>query len=69
MIFKIVIVSMLAVMIYNLFKALLLMNKNDPNKPSMTKFIGRRLYLSVAIVLLLIVGLLTGVITPNPRPY
>jgi len=69
MIFKIVIVGMLAFMVYNLFKALILMNKNDPNKPSMTKFIGRRLYLSVAIVLLLLVGLLSGVITPNPRPY
>ncbi len=69
MIFKIVIVSMLALMVYNLFKALILMNKNDPNQPSMTKFIGRRLYLSVAIVLLLVLGLLTGIITPNPRPY
>ena len=69
MILKIIIVIMLAFMVYNLFKALILMNKNDPNKPSMTKFIGRRLYLSVAIVLLLILGLLTGVITPNPRPY
>ena len=69
MIFKIVIVSMLAFMVYNLFKALILMNKNDPNKPSMTKFIGRRLYLSVGIVLLILVGLLTGIITPNPRPY
>ncbi|MCJ8318290.1 MAG: DUF2909 domain-containing protein [Colwellia sp.] len=69
MIFKIVIVCMLAFMVYNLFKALILMNKNDPNQPSMTKFIGRRLYLSVAIVLLILVGLLTGVITPNPRPY
>ena len=69
MILKIIIVIMLAFMVYNLFKALILMNKNDPNKPPMTKFIGRRLYLSVAIVLLLIIGLLTGVITPNPRPY
>jgi hypothetical protein len=69
MVFKIVIIGLLAFMVYNLFKALLLMNKNDPNKPSMTKFIGRRLYVSVAIVLLLVVGLLTGIITPNPRPY
>jgi hypothetical protein len=69
MVFKIVIVGLLAFMVYNLFKALLLMNKNDPDKPSMTKYIGRRLYISVAIVLLLLVGLLTGVITPNPRPY
>jgi len=69
MILKIVIVGMLAFMIFNLFKALIAMNKNDPNKPSMSKFIGRRLFASVAIVLLLIVGLLTGIITPNPRPY
>jgi hypothetical protein len=69
MLFKIVIVSLLGFMIFNLFKALVLMNKNDPNQPSMTKFIGRRLLVSVALVLLLLVGLLTGLITPNPRPY
>lgn len=69
MIIKIVIIGMLAFMIFNLFKALLIMNKNDPNKPSMSKFIGRRLFTSVAIVLLLLVGILTGIITPNPRPY
>ncbi len=56
-------------MVYNLFKAMMIMLKNDPNQPSMSKFIGRRLMISVAIVLLLIIGLLTGVITPNPRPY
>ncbi|WP_114324990.1 DUF2909 domain-containing protein [Candidatus Colwellia aromaticivorans] len=69
MLFKIVIVAMLAFMVYNLFRALLLMNKNDPNKPSMSKYIGRRLMLSVAIVVLLLIGLLTGLITPNPQPY
>ncbi len=56
-------------MVYNLFYALVLMNKNDPNKPSMSKFIGRRLMVSVALIILLLIGLLTGVITPNPRPY
>ena len=69
MVFKIVIVGMLAFMIFNLFHALLIMNKNDPNKPSMSKFIGRRLYIAVAMVLLLFIGLLTGLITPNHRPY
>lgn len=69
MLFKIIIVAMLAFMVYNLFRALFLMNRNDPNKPSMSKYIGRRLMLSVAIVVLLIIGLLTGLITPNPRPY
>lgn len=69
MLIKIVIVSMLAFMVYNLFRALFIMNRNDPNEPPMSKYIGRRLMLSVAIVVLLIIGLLTGLITPNPRPY
>ncbi len=69
MLFKIIIVAMLAFMVYNLFCALFIMNRNDPNKPPMSKYIGRRLMLSVAIVVLLLIGLLTGLITPNPRPY
>lgn len=69
MLFKVLIVAMLAFMVYNLFRALFLMNKNDPNKPTMSKYIGRRLMFSVAIVILLLIGLLTGLITPNPRPY
>lgn len=70
MLFKIVIVALLLFMVYNLFRALFIMNKKpDPNQPPMSKFIGRRLMFSVAIVVLLLIGLLTGLITPNPRPY
>ncbi|MGV2872857.1 DUF2909 domain-containing protein [Colwellia sp. E150_009] len=70
MLFKIVIIALMIFMVYNLFRALLLMNKKpDPNQPSMTKYIGRRLLVSVAIVVLLLIGLFTGLITPNPRPY
>jgi len=68
-IIKIIILGLMAFMVYSLFSALILMNKNDPNKPSMSKFIGRRVMTSVVIVLLLLVGILTGVITPNPRPF
>ncbi len=69
MLIKLVILGLLGFMIYNLFAALVIMNKNDPNKPSMSKFIGRRVMTSVIIVILLLLGILTGVITPNPRPY
>jgi DUF2909 family protein len=69
MLIKIIIVGLLGFMIYNLFRALMIMNKNDPNKPPMSQFIGRRVMTSVVIVLLLLIGILTGVITPNPRPY
>ena len=65
---KIILVGCLIFMVYNLFKALLIMNKKDPNQPSMSKFIGRRVMISVFIVILMFVGIMTGVITPNPHP-
>ncbi len=68
--FKIIIIALLLFMVYNLFRALVLMNKKpEPSQPSMTKYIGRRLMISVAIVAAVLIGLLTGLITPNPRPY
>ena len=69
MLIKFVIAGLLILMVYNLFRALFIMNKNDPNQPPMSQFIGRRVITSVVIVLLLLLGILTGVITPNPRPY
>ncbi len=69
MLIKIVIVGLLIFMAFNLFKALFIMNSNDPNKPSMSKFIGRRLFASVAILILLLIAIGTGLIVPNPRPY
>jgi len=69
MFIKIAVVGLLIFMIYNLFRALVIMNSNDPNKPNMSKFIGRRVMTSALIVLLLLIGILTGLITPNPRPY
>ena len=69
MLIKVIVVGLLAFMIYNLFRALFIMNKNDPDKPPMSKFIGRRVITSVVIILLLVIGIFTGVITPNPRPF
>ncbi|WP_068547242.1 DUF2909 domain-containing protein [Thalassotalea crassostreae] len=69
MIYKIVIITLLVIMIYNLFRAMVMMNKNDPDKPPMSKYIGRRVMFSALIVLILLIGIATGLITPNPRPY
>lgn len=69
MLIKVIVLCLIALMIYNLFKALKTMNSDDPNKPPMSKFIGRRVMTSAALVIFLIILLLTGVITPNPRPY
>ena len=66
---KIILVGLLAIVVFSLFQALIMMLKNDEEAPKMSKFLGRRLIFSAAVILFLIILLLTGVITPNPRPY
>lgn len=66
---KIIVGLLLIFMIYNLFKAMMIMLKNDPNQPSMTKFIGRRVLASATIIILIIIAMMLGWITPNPSPY
>ena len=69
MLIKILVGLLLAFMIYNLFRAGVIMIKGDAEQPSMTKFIGRRVLASAIIILVLLVAIATGLITPNPRPY
>ena len=69
MLVKIIVGSLVIFMVFNLFKAMMIMLKNEPNQPPMSKFIGRRVMTSVCIVLLLLLAVATGLITPNPRPY
>ncbi|WP_158972676.1 DUF2909 domain-containing protein [Paraglaciecola sp. L3A3] len=69
MLIKILIGSLILFMIFNLFKAMMIMLKNDPDSPPMSKFIGRRLMASVAIIILILLAVATGLITPNPTPY
>lgn len=66
---KILLIAALFYMVYNLFRALMIMNRNDPNQPPMSQFIGRRVATSAFIIILLLVLIVTGVITPNPRPF
>lgn len=65
---KITIGALLLFMIFNLFKAMKIMLKGEQTEP-MSKFIGRRVMASVIIVLLILIAIATGLITPNPRPY
>jgi len=66
---KIIIGILLIVMIYNLFKAMTVMLKNEPKQANMSKYIGRRVLTSVAIVVVILIAVATGLIEPNPRPY
>lgn len=69
MLIKIILITLLALVVISLFQALFVMLKNDADAPKMSKFLGRRLIFSALIVVVLLVLLLTGVITPNHRPY
>jgi hypothetical protein len=69
MLIKILVGGLLLFMVFNLFKAMMIMLKDDPNGPSMSKFIGRRVLTSAIIVGLILLAVATGLITPNPAPH
>ena len=69
MLIKIVLVALVLFMIVNLFMAMRIMIKNDTTKGPMSKYIGRRVLTSAIIVILILIAIGTGLITPNPRPY
>lgn len=69
MIIKTVLVISLLIIIYNLFKALFTMLKDDSEQPKMSKYLGRRVLFSGFVIILLLIAMATGLINPNPRPY
>ncbi|WP_419237031.1 DUF2909 domain-containing protein [Photobacterium leiognathi subsp. mandapamensis] len=68
MLIKILLIGLLLVIIISLFKALPVMLKGQSSRP-MSHYFGWRIGLSVLAFILIVIALLTGVITPNPRPY
>ncbi|MCG7653584.1 DUF2909 domain-containing protein [Alteromonas sp. Cnat2-8] len=69
MLIKIVLVALVLYMIVNLFMAMRIMMKNEASKGPMSKYIGRRVLTSAVIVIIILIAIGTGLITPNPRPY
>ncbi|APE07377.1 MULTISPECIES: DUF2909 domain-containing protein [Alteromonas] len=69
MLIKVILVALVLFMIVNLFMAMRVMMKNDPKDGPMSKYIGRRVLTSVIIVVLILIAIGTGLISPNPRPY
>ena len=69
--FKIAIVLILLYILFNLARAGIAMVKNGdkPDAPSMTHFLGRRVGLSVLVLVLLILAIASGLVPVNPRPY
>ncbi|MBV2130906.1 DUF2909 domain-containing protein [Arsukibacterium indicum] len=69
MLLKLVIIALLLFIVFNLFRAGFIMLRNDPEQKQMSRFLGRRVFYSVLVLLILLLAMALGWITPNPRPY
>lgn len=69
MLLKLIIIALLLFIVFNLFRAGFIMLRNDPEQKQMSRFLGRRVFYSVLVLLLIMVAMALGWITPNPRPY
>lgn len=65
---KLIFIALFIYILVSLFQALKVMRNTD-NKMPMSTFIGRRLLFSVLLLGLIILAIVFGLITPNPRPY
>ncbi|MDN7134211.1 DUF2909 domain-containing protein [Pseudidiomarina terrestris] len=66
---KLILVLLMLFMVYNLMRALITMLRNDPTKPPMTRYLGRRVGASVLAIIIIVLLLASGLLEPNPRPY
>ncbi|UTT86765.1 DUF2909 domain-containing protein [Vibrio pelagius] len=67
--FKVLLVALLFVIAFNLMKALFQFSSSKHNGKQLSHFLGRRVSFSAIVVVLLLLAMATGFITPNPRPY
>ncbi|WP_299797759.1 DUF2909 domain-containing protein [uncultured Shewanella sp.] len=68
LVFKLILVLLLLFIVFNLARALFVMVKGDSKAP-MAHLLGRRVIFSLLVVVLILIALGAGVITPNSRPY
>ncbi|AWB66690.1 DUF2909 domain-containing protein [Saccharobesus litoralis] len=68
MLIKLVIVIALLFVLYNLFRAMMIMVRNE-KEVAMSHYLGKRLLFSAAIILLIILSAALGLIQINPTPY
>ncbi|WP_394246104.1 DUF2909 domain-containing protein [Vibrio profundi] len=69
LIVKIALVLFLFFIIFNLAKALFYMVKGDNAGQPISHYLGRRVFTSALVVVLILLAFAFGIIEPNPRPY
>lgn len=69
MLIKLIIVLLLFYIVFSLFKALLCMLKDDSSSTSMSRYLGRRVAFSAIVLVIILIAMAFGFITPNANPY
>ncbi|MCF6456394.1 DUF2909 domain-containing protein [Pseudoalteromonas sp. MMG024] len=69
MLIKLIIVFLLFYIVFSLFKALFCMLKSDAAANSMSHYLGRRVLFSAIVLMIILLAMLFGIITPNSNPY
>ncbi|MDO6524778.1 DUF2909 family protein [Motilimonas sp. 1_MG-2023] len=68
MVIKIVIIGVVLAVLINLALALPTLLK-QPDKSLLTRYLGRRLFGSALVLLIIFIAIALGLITPNPAPW
>lgn len=68
MLIKAMLICLLVFILFNLFRALPVLLKDDNSVP-LSRYLGRRVLFSVIVFVLLLIALSMGWVAPNPRPY
>ena len=66
---KIILVIALLLIVFSLFQALYYLVKGEEKLEQMNSSLGRRVFFSVAVILLLLLALAMGWIKPNKDPF
>ncbi|CAM3929323.1 DUF2909 family protein [Rheinheimera salexigens] len=69
MLIKLVIIALLLFIIFNLFRAGIIMLRTTNSEVSMSRYLGRRLVISIVLLLLIFLAIAFGLIQPNPTPF
>ncbi len=69
MLLKTILILLLFFIIYQLFRAMVLMLKTEPGTEKMSVHLGRRVGFSVLVIVIIVLALLFGWLAPHPTPH
>lgn len=69
MLLKVILILLLLFIVYQLFRAMLLMLRSEPGNHKMSTHLGRRVGLSVLVIILILIAVAFGWLQPHQRPY